>query len=592
MAEPANGGSNTPAQPPKEMSMEVRLLLAFLLMGAVMFLTPYFFKSQIPPPGKKDAAGQTAAQGTTGAPLTPGGNPASDAAAPPAAGVEKVSAGVVLPAGATPQKAEPPFVIETDLYKIAFSNQGGTVRSWQLKKYKGNDNKTLDLVNSASGMDFPFSLYFPSQKPLANVNWTWYQQTPDPDGLGVTYEFSDGHVNVHKVFRFKKASYQSTVSSEVTLDGKPLPAMIQWRGGFGDLTIGNPSTSQRTLYFDVTQNKLVEQAPKSASKGPVTSGGNFSFAGIADTYFAGVFLPEGNSGMQMVTFEDTVKTPHQETAMPLSGVAISDGAENHFAVYVGPKDIDQLKRINPKLEQVVDFGWMAFLAKPLFLIVNYVNDTLVRNFGWAIVLVTVAINFILFPLKLSNMKSMRKMQALKPQIDAINAKYKNIGLRDPKKGEQNEEVMALYKKHGVNPMGGCLPMLLQMPFFFAFYKVFTVSVEMRGAPWLWVADLSQPENWLTIGGTAIRILPLVMIASQFIMQKMTPQAGGDPSQQKMMMFMPLVFGFMFYGFPSGLVLYYLTSNLVSMGQQWFFNKTSMATLAAESIGPLKKNGRK
>jgi YidC/Oxa1 family membrane protein insertase len=267
-------------------------------------------------------------------------------------------------------------------------------------------------------------------------------------------------------------------------------------------------------------------------------------------------------------------------------VAISDGPLNRFDVFVGPKDIGLLKKINPKLESVVDFGWMAFLAKPLFLIVNYVNDTMVHNFGWAIVLVTVAINFVLFPLKLANMKSMRKMQALKPQIDAINARFKNVGIRDPKKGEQNEEVMALYKKHGVNPMGGCLPMLLQMPFFFAFYKVFTVSVEMRGAPWLWVTDLSQPEHW------EIKILPLVMIASQFIMQKMTPQPAGDPSQQKMMMLMPLVFGFMFYNFPSGLVLYYLTSNLVSMGQQWFFNKTSMANLAAESIGPIKKIGRK
>jgi YidC/Oxa1 family membrane protein insertase len=376
------------------------------------------------------------------------------------------------------------------------------------------------------------------------------------------------------------------VSTEVTLDGKPLPHMIQWRGGFGDLTIANPSGNQRTLYFDVAQNKLVEQPPKSASKGPVSNSGNFSFAGIADTYFAAVFLPEGNSGMTVVTFDDTVKTPHEQTPVALSGVAIGDGTANRFEVFVGPKDIDLLKRINPRLEQVVDFGWMAFLAKPLFLIVNYVNDRFVHNFGWAIVLVTVAINFILFPLKLSNMKSMRKMQALKPQIDAINAKFKNVGIRDPKKGEQNEEVMALYKKHGVNPMGGCLPMLLQMPFFFAFYKVFTVSVEMRGAPWLWVTDLSQPEHW------EIKILPLVMIASQFIMQKMTPQAGGDPAQQKMMMFMPLVFGFMFYNFPSGLVLYYLTSNLVSMGQQWFFNKTSMANLAAETIGPLKKIGRK
>jgi YidC/Oxa1 family membrane protein insertase len=587
MAESVNGGSNTPAQPPKEMSMEVRLLIAFLLMGAVMFVTPYFFKSQVPPPGKKDAAVQTTSQKTDSAvPTGPDGKPAPAATAPAEPAPEAAAVTVPLPAGATPQKVEPPFVVETDLYKVALSNQGGTVRSWLLKKTKGNDGKTLDLVNTAAGLDFPYSLHFPNQKPAVNVNWTWYKQTIDPDSLGVTYEFSDGHVGVRKVFKFQKSSYLSMVSTEVTLDGKPLPHMIQWRGGFGDLTISNPSGNQRTLYFDVAQNKLVEQPPKAAAKGPVTNSGNFSFAGIADTYFAAVFLPEGNSGMQVVTFDDTVKTPHEQTPVALSGVALSGGTANRFEVFVGPKDIDLLTRINPKLEQVEDFGWMAFLAKPLFLIVNYVNDHFVHNFGWAIVLVTVAINFILFPLKLSNMKSMRKMQALKPQIDAINAKYKNIGLRDPKKGEQNEEVMALYKRHGVNPMGGCLPMLLQMPFFFAFYKVFTVSVEMRGAPWLWVTDLSQPEHW------EIKILPLVMIASQFIMQKMTPQAGGDPAQQKMMMFMPLVFGFMFYNFPSGLVLYYLTSNLVSMGQQWFFNKTSMANLAAESIGPLKKNGRK
>jgi len=198
------------------------------------------------------------------------------------------------------------------------------------------------------------------------------------------------------------------------------------------------------------------------------------------------------------------------------------------------------------------------------------------------------INMALFPLKLTNMKSMRKMQALKPQVDAINAKYKNIKMTDPRKGEQNQEVMDLYKKYGVNPMGGCVPMLLQIPFFFAFYQVLKVSVEMRGATWLWVTDLSQPEH------LAIRILPVVMIVSQFVMQKMTPQPSGDPNQQKMMMFMPLIFGFMFYQFPSGLVLYYLTSNLVSVGQQWFFNHTESAQEAARSVEPppKKKNGRK
>ena len=558
--------------------MEVRLLIAFLLMGAVMFVTPYLFKSQAPPPAKKDAATQTTATPPTGADGKP---------LPQTAAVEPVAAAAAPVAGATPQKPEPNFVVETDLYKVSFSNQGATVRSWQLKKTTGNDKKMLDVVNTASALEFPFSLYFPKDKPANNVNWAWYAQKPDPDNLGVTYEFSDGHINVRKIFRFKKDSYLTSVSSQVTLDGKPVPHLLQWRGGFGDLTVETPAPNQRTLYFDIAENKLIEQAPKSASKGALPTGGNHSFAGIADTYFAAVFLPGGKSGaMQEVTFDDTVKTAHTETPVALSGVAIGEGAENQFEVFVGPKDIDLLKRINPKLEQVVDFGWLAFLAKPLFLIVNYVNDTMMHNFGWSIVVVTVAINFILFPLKLSNFKSMRKMQALKPQIDSINARYKNVGIRDPKKGDQNEEVMALYKKHGVNPMGGCLPLVLQMPFFFAFYKVFTVSVEMRGAPWLWVTDLSQPEH------LAIKILPLVMIASQFIMQKMTPQAGGDPAQQKMMMFMPLIFGFMFYNFPSGLVLYYLTSNLVSMGQQWFFNKTSTANMAVEVLAPLKKNGRK
>ena len=265
------------------------------------------------------------------------------------------------------------------------------------------------------------------------------------------------------------------------------------------------ASNQRTLYFDVTQNKLVEQAAKSAASGPITATGNFSFGGLGDNYFEAVFLAEGNTGTSQVTFADRVKTPIDETPQLFTGVAVSDVPANRFELFVGPKDLDLLVKINPKLEQTVDFGWLGVLAKPLFLIVNYVNDHLVRNFGWSIVLVTIAINFVLFPLKMTNMKSMRKMQALKPQIDEINKKYKSVGLRDPKKADQNQEVMDLYKKHGVNPMGGCVPMLLQIPFFIAFYKVLSVSIEMRGASWLWVNDLSTVET------LPIHILPLVMI---------------------------------------------------------------------------------
>jgi YidC/Oxa1 family membrane protein insertase len=557
--------------------MERNLLIAFVLIGVVMWISQAYFS----PPPKKGAAPVTQVASKNPAPAAAPAAPMTTTAAEAPAPVSTKPV-----AGATPEKVEPHFVIQTDFYRIELSNQGGTVRSWQLRQNHGNDGKPLELVNTAANLDPPFSFHFIDQKPSTDVNWKWYKQTPDPDGLGVTYEYSDGHVSVRKVFRFQKHSYLTMVSTEITQDGQPLSHLLQWRGGFGDLTVPSASGNQRTIYFDLTQNKLVEQGPKAAASGPIVATGNFSFGGVADNYFAGVFLSEGDSGMKVVTFTDRVPTPLDENVLPFAGVAVGNGPANRFEFFVGPKDLDLLAKINPKLEQTVDFGWLGFLAKPLFLIVNYVNDHFVRNFGWAIVLVTIAINFILFPLKLTNMKSMRKMQALKPQIDAINAKYKGIGISDPRKGDQNQEVMDLYKKHGVNPMGGCVPMLLQIPFFIAFYKVFTVSVEMRGAPWLWVTDLSQPEH------LPIKILPIIMIATQFIMQKMTPQAGGDPAQQKMMQFMPLLFGFMFYNFPSGLVLYYLTSNLVSMGQQWFFNKTSLASVAAESVLPPKKTGRK
>ena len=593
MAEPSNGGNPKSKPPQEEMSMEMRLLLAFILMGAVMFVWQFLYKPEPPPPlAKTPAAGSSGPAGSSGATGSSGAqasNPAAATSATPPAPVTTAASTAAPTSPATPQRAEPVFVVDTDLFKVTFSNQGATARSWILKKYHGNDEKPLDLTNPDAGT-FPLSLYFPGAKPTSDVNWTWYTQTPDPDGLGVTYRFSDGHTTVAKVFHFKKNSYLWTMSCEVMLDGKPLPNMVQWRGGFGDLTVASAASNQRILYFDVSKNSLTEQVAASVSKSGasgIPTSGSYSFAALADTYFGMVFLPENNSQMQVISFGDTVHTNHEEKPLPYGGLAVTDGAANRFDVFTGPKDVDLLRSINPKLEQVVNFGWLSLLAKPLFLVVNWLNDRTVHNFGWAIVLVTLAINFALFPLKLTNMKSMRKMQALKPQIDAINEKYKNVSIRDPRKADQNQEVMDLYKKHGVNPMGGCVPMLLQIPFFIAFYKVFTVSVEMRGASWLWVHDLSQPET------LPIKILPLAMIASQFVMQKMTPQAGGvDPNQQKMMMFMPLIFGIMFYNFPSGLVLYYLTSNLVSMGQQYFFNHTEAAAAAARSVGPPPKKGRK
>jgi YidC/Oxa1 family membrane protein insertase len=581
MADSSNGGSKF--QPPKEMSMELRLLLALLLTVPILFIGPYFFGSQTPP-AKKVPAPVVATQ-----PANPADKAAAAEPQTPKIALKTGSSG---PTGtATQQQPLPSEVIQTDLYRISFTNQGATVRSWQLKgaKFKDNDGKQVELVNSAAGLVPPFAFYLPGDKDLEKeLNWSFYTQTADADGLGVTYRFTDGHVAAKKVFRFLRGSYLSQVSTEILVDGKPLPHMIQWRGGFGDLTVPTPSSAQHAVHYDLAATKLIDQNATAASKGPIQESGTFSFAGITDAYFAAVFLPAAEDAMRETVFTDTVPIPSAPKPIALSGIALSDGDANQFRLFVGPKDVDLLKSIDPKLEQLIDFGWLSLLSKPLFLIVNWANDQVVHNFGWSIILVTVVINFALFPLKLSSMKSMRKMQALKPQIDAINAKYKGLSVRDPKKSEQTEETMGLYKKHGVNPMGGCLPMVIQLPILYAFYRVFSVSVEMRGASWLWVGDLSQPEH------TAIKLLPIIMIATQFLTQKMMPQPGADPAQQKMTMFMPLIFGFMFYNFPSGLVLYYLTSNLVGIGQQWFFNHTDTARAAALSVEPpaKKKIGKK
>ncbi|MCP5119702.1 MAG: membrane protein insertase YidC [bacterium] len=347
----------------------------------------------------------------------------------------------------------------------------------------------------------------------------------------------------------------------------------------------------RSLYYDPVADDLETLDAGDAEEGPVGVSGRYSFAGIEDSYFAAVAIPDNGSSFDLTTFADTAAVGPEATEQPHTGVAFGGRGKNAFPVYVGPKDVDLLKETDPRLGQLVDFGFFSILAKPLFIVLKYLHDNVVANYGWSIVLITVAINFLTLPLKFTSLKSMRKMQALQPLIKQINEKYKGVGMRDPKKSQQNEEMMALYKKHGVNPMGGCMPMLLQIPFFFAFYSVLNIAIELRGADWLWVGDLSQPET------LPIHILPIVMTLSQFAMQKMTPTTTPDPNQQRMMMLMPLMFLFFFYNVSAGLVLYWLTSNLVGVAQQLLFNKfipldtTAITEAATTSKSKKRRSGK-
>jgi YidC/Oxa1 family membrane protein insertase len=568
---------NIPIQPgdkpgkKKELTMEMRLLLAFLLMGLVLFLTPYIYKA--PPPPKK--------------PVTP---PASAQVAPdqklPTAAAAQGAPAEPVP-GQIQSSAEQEFVVDTQIYRIQFTNRGGVVTSWLLKKYLDHSGKPLELVNPAAfgKVPPPFSLSLKDQQAATALNSALFTAKPTADGLGIDYEYSDGKNYAKKTFRFSQNSYLSQITTEVKQNGVPTQNLIEWRGGFGDATVLNRVGEQHAVHYDLAQGKLIVKDAKSAKDGPVDFVGNYSFAGLDDRFFAFVLLPQDNTSTQVRVVKDDVPAAPGGKEEMRAGVLVGGDSLNRFEMFVGPKDVDLLRKVDPKLQQLIDWGWFGIIAKPIFLALHWLNDNWLHNYGWSIVLITVIINLLLLPLRFTSMKSQRKMQKLQPQIAVINAKYKGLSLRDPKKAEQNAEIMELYKKEGANPMSGCLPMFIQLPILYAFYKVLTVTIELRGAHWLWVTDLSQAEL------LPIHILPIVMVITQFIQQQMTPSPGVDPSQAKMMKFMPLMFGFFFYSMSSGLVLYWLTSNLVGILQQWLVNRhmPMPAPVPAPKLAPKKKS---
>lgn len=566
MPENKNGASKGqgPGGSRPELTMEMRLLLAFALMGLVLLGWQYVFPPPKPAPAQKKAAQPAQQKKAEPAPAPAQAAPAEAASQEPLAAAGR----------------EETLVIETDVYRLALSNRGATIRSWRLKKYRDSQKQPVELVSAAAAAraGWPFSYVFHKEqdKPETDLNESLFlARLVDP--LTVEFTFSDGRVRAKKVFKFEQKSYRSLISSEVTSGGRGVPHLLSWRGGFGDPTVQNAAGLQQAVYYDTANSKLVAEHSKIAKEGPVLFSGAYQFAGLQDTYFAALAMPDPGSSIDFQVWEDKFKPKPEADETPHVGAAFGGRAANSFHFFTGPKDTDILRATDRKLEQLIDWGWFGFIAKPLFLALHWVNDNLTNNWGWAIVLVTVIINFLMLPLKFSSLRSMQKMAALKPEIEKINERYKGVGLRDPKKQKQNEELMALYQKHGINPMGGCVPLLLQMPFFIAFYKVLSVAIELRGASWLWVTDLSQPET------LPIRMLPVGMLVSQVWMQRITPSTGGDPSQQRIMMIvMPVMLTVMFYGASSGLVLYWLTGNVVGIIQQLFFNKVMPAAAPAKA----------
>ena len=236
----------------------------------------------------------------------------------------------------------------------------------------------------------------------------------------------------------------------------------------------------------------------------------------------------------------------------------------------------------PDLTHAVDFGFFSLIARPLFMWLLWTHDHIASNWGVSIIILTVIINLALLPLRITSMKSALKMQKLQPQMKAIQEKYKKYPMRDPRRADMNAEISALYKEHGANPAGGCLPLVIQMPFLFAFYSMLGVAIELRQAPFLWLHDLSSPDKMF--------ILPVLIVISTLFVQKMTPNAGMDPAQQRMMTFMmPAMLGFFSWSLASGLSLYWVVGNVIAIIQQYTMNRTG---LGKEMRAEMEKRVRK
>lgn len=590
--------SQTPQNPKKEpgLSPQLRILVASLLSMIVIVGWAKFFAPKAPPPSQQPNQSQTTAPVTPGQPPAETSKPSSPAAASP-----KVAA--TPPASAKGESEERSIVVENGLYRVEFSNRGAVVKSWQLKKYRDDAKppRTLDLVHPDAGTElnaWPLSVALSNNDLDQSANTGLYIATAGKSTAPATltapaeldFSWSDGHLEITKHFRFDD-SYVVQTEVSAKLDGKPITAGLSWLGGFGDVTVTNPAPVETVNAYYSEAGKLnsfpYKKLDDGGKWGPGVWQGGKDWAGIEDRYFAAAFLapvgaPPGTIETRNWKAWHTIKVAgndgkQEDKAEPVPQVAVTSSATPAaMRLYVGPKDYDHLKKMNPPLQALVNFGWLEIIADPLFHALKWIHSY-IPNWGWAIVILTLVVNMLLFPLRISGYKTTMKMQRVAPEIKAIQERYKKYKINDPRKAEMNQEVMAVYQREGVNPVSGCLQAFAQMPIWFGLNRALSSAIEMRHAPWFgWITDLSARDPYY--------ILPGFMGLSMYLVSKMTPMTTTDPQQQMMMKFMPISFAVMFMFFPisSGLAVYILTSSVVGIGQQWYLNRTHPVTVPVKS----------
>jgi len=579
--------------------MEKRALLAIALSIAVMVAWQMFFAPPLPEapqladpnaaPGSIAEAPPGSEPAITGSPM-PGS--AHDAPTTSPSAEVKGEPGPRIEAAAAEE-----FRVKTAHHDVRLTNQGGRVLWWRLPKYTKAEDVPVELVPAIAEQAgvLPLQVEIPGDLELTRriaaalhqhvIEATGVESDEGP-GQRIVFTWSDGEgLSVRKSIWIPENGYVPRIGVEVTRYGKPVQASMVFAAGLSEDGGQVKDTTSRIWHVEgrpVYQGDAgaVRIAPQDleASMSP----GQAEWAGLESTYFAALALPSDDpsgSVPPQVIFEPR-KVPAVEGTEPhpLVTASIPAGGAMPQRVFVGPKDYQMLASMGHGLELVIDFSSYSLIyqiTKYLFLMLVWINSW-VGNYGWAIILLTCFVRILFFPITYKSMIAMRKtskkMAKIQPKVRAIQERYKKMKRSMESQQKMNQEVMALYQKEGVNPMsslGGCLPLLLQMPIFIAFYNLLAVTIEVRQAPFIgWIQDLSLRDPYY--------ISPILMGGSWLLQQAMTSSSIPDPMQRRMMMFMPVIFTFMMMNMPSGLVIYWLTSNILGMGQQLIINRKADA----------------
>lgn len=460
---------------------------------------------------------------------------------------------------------EKEIIVDTDLMRVKLSNIGGVIKRWELKKYTLPDGSRIELLPQGKGGIAPLSIYVEDQQGTTRALDGPFEVSGN--GLLLSRDRKTG---------FVEFSYQDTVTGKkitkrLTFDNNTYQVGLDIGGVSGAYRIylgtnfgmtGNNGTNFAGFVGPVSliDNSVIKDNIDKM-EGEVEHKGDVSWIALQEKYFISALIPKEDVKKALINKEGAKIV---SAAMKIEGPG-SAGKPDSFILYAGPKEYDALKAMNVHLDETIDFGWFIFgswvfvrlIAKPLFYILKFLFY-FTNNYGYSIILLTVFLKGLFIPLTHKSYKSMKSMQALQPKIQELQKKHKDD------KERLNKELMEIYKKNKANPLGGCLPMLLQIPFFIALYNILYTTIDLRQAPFLlWIRDLSDKDPFY--------VLPIIMGITMVIQQWMQPTQA-DPVQSKMMMLMPVVFTFLFLNFPSGLVLYWLTNNVLTIGQQLITSK--------------------